>query len=80
MVSRGSRAMLRAGIVAAVLSVLAIGPAARAQAPDTSKVEYRTEKLTDNLVVLFGAGGNIAVLTGPDGALVVDSDVPDLSA
>ena len=80
MVSKGSRAALRAGIVATVLSVLAIGPVARAQAPDTSKVEYRTEKLTDNLFVLFGGGGNIAVLTGPDGALVVDSDVPDLSA
>jgi cyclase len=48
---------------------------AQAQAP----VEYRSEKLTDNLQVLFGGGGNIALLTGPDGALVVDSDVPDLS-
>src|SRR3954452_20709249 len=52
----------------------------RAQAPDTAKVEYRTEKLADNLYVLFGAGGNIAVLTGPDGALVVDSDVMDMSS
>jgi glyoxylase-like metal-dependent hydrolase (beta-lactamase superfamily II) len=42
--------------------------------------EYRTQKLTDTLFVLSGGGGNIAVLTGPDGALVVDSDVPDLSA
>src|SRR4051794_35938193 len=51
-----------------------------AQAPDTAKIEYRTEKLADNLYVLFGAGGNIAVLTGPDGALVVDSDVMDMSS
>src|SRR6187397_1702545 len=57
-----------------------LATAASAQAPDYSKVEYRNEKLTDNLFVLFGGGGNIAVLTGPDGALVVDSDVPELSA
>jgi len=80
MFSMRSRAKLRAGVVAAVLSIVAIGPATRAQAPDMSKVEYRTEKLTDNLFVLFGGGGNIAVLTGPDGALVVDSDVSDMSA
>jgi glyoxylase-like metal-dependent hydrolase (beta-lactamase superfamily II) len=79
MVSNRSRAALRAGLVAAVLSMLAIGPATQAQAPDTTKIEYRIEKLNDNLLVLFGGGGNIAVLTGPDGALVVDSDVPDLS-
>jgi cyclase len=60
----------------ASLSLWAVG--ALAQAPEP--VEYRTQKLTDNLFVLFGGGGNIAVLTGPDGALVVDSDVPDLSA
>jgi len=51
-----------------------------AQAPDYTKVEYRSEKLADNLFVLFGGGGNIAVLTGPDGSLVVDSDVPEMSA
>ncbi len=53
---------------------------AQAQAPDPAKIEYRSEKLTDSLFVLFGAGGNIAVLTGPDGALVVDSDVVDMSS
>ena len=50
-----------------------------AQAPDLSKVEFRTEKLGDNLFALFGGGGNIAVLNGPDGALVVDSDLIELS-
>lgn len=53
---------------------------ALAQAPDYSQVEYRSEKLADNLFVLFGGGGNIAVLTGPEGSLVVDSDVPEMSA
>ena len=67
-------------LVCAVLALFALASVAQAQAPDYSKVEYRTEKVTDNLFVLFGAGGNIAVLTGPDGALVVDSDVTEMSA
>ncbi len=65
-------------LATAVLSWFAAG--ALAQAPEYTKVEYRNEKLTDNLFVLFGGGGNIAVLTGPDGSLVVDSDVPEMSA
>lgn len=62
------------------LAALMATPVAWAQAPDYSKVEYRFENLEDNLQVLFGAGGNIAVLTGPDGAFVVDSDVVEMSA
>jgi hypothetical protein len=31
-------------------------PAVQAQAPDYSKVEFRSEKLADNLFVRFGAG------------------------
>ncbi len=34
-----------------------------------------TVKLTDNLVMLSGPGGNVAVLYGPDGKVVVDSFV-----
>lgn len=52
---------------------------ALAQAPDPAKIEYRSEKLGENLYALFGAGGNIAVLTGADGALVVDSDIVEMS-
>ena len=69
--------MLRA---ASLLVCALFAAALPAQAPDLSKVEYRSEKLTDNLLALFGAGGNIAVLTGPEGALVVDSDLVELSA
>lgn len=58
---------------------LASATLAQAQAPDSAKIEYRIETVSQNLHVLFGAGGNIAVLTGPDGALVVDSDVLDMS-
>ena len=75
---KNRRAMTRAGILFASLALLAEAPAF-AQAPDLSKVEYRTEKLGDNLYALFGGGGNIAVLNGTDGALVVDSDLIELS-
>jgi cyclase len=64
-----------------LVAALAVGAAAPAfaQAPDPAKVEFRSEKLADNLFALFGAGGNLAVLTGPDGALVVDSELVEMS-
>ena len=33
-----------------------------------------THKLRDNIVVLEGSGGTIAVLTGPDGKVLIDAD------
>ena len=47
---------------------------------DLSKVEIRTEKLADDIWVLYGAGGNIGLCSGPDGALLVDDQYPQLSA
>ncbi|MBV1906909.1 MAG: MBL fold metallo-hydrolase [Pseudomonadales bacterium] len=35
--------------------------------------EIRTEKLTDDLYVLFGMGGNVAVLNTEEGTVIVDS-------
>jgi glyoxylase-like metal-dependent hydrolase (beta-lactamase superfamily II) len=61
------------------VACLGFAAGVHAQAPDYSRVEYRTEKLTEHLFVLFGAGGNVAVLTGADGALVVDADVVEMS-
>ena len=77
MTYRAPRSLLRC---AALIVTACSLSAADAQAPDYSKVEYRIEKVTDSLSVLFGAGGNIAVLTGSDGALVVDSDLTEMSA
>ena len=39
-----------------------------------------TVKLTDTLSVVMGAGGNIAVLTGNEGVLQVDSGLPNRAA
>ncbi len=39
-----------------------------------------TVKLTDHLTVIMGAGGNIAALTGDEGAVQVDSGYPNRTA
>jgi cyclase len=66
-----------AGFVA--LSVLVSG-ALRAQLPDPKITEIRSEQLAENLYVLRGAGGNVAVLTGPDGTLLVDDEMVEMQA
>jgi len=46
---------------------------------DFSKVEIKTTKLTDNVYVLTGAGGNIGVSVGEDGTFIVDDQFAPLS-
>jgi len=45
---------------------------------DFEGTEIRTEKVGDNLYVLFGVGGNIAVSVGDDGVLIVDDQFPQM--
>jgi cyclase len=54
--------------------------AASAQERDFSKVEVKSEKLADHLYMLTGAGGNMGLLTGHDGAVLVDDQFAPLSA
>jgi glyoxylase-like metal-dependent hydrolase (beta-lactamase superfamily II) len=42
-------------------------------------VEIKTDKLTDGVAVLFGAGGNIGVSHGEDGTLLIDDQYAPLS-
>ena len=62
--------------------MLAVGLAAPCLAQVTAEqlaaAEIRTEKVGDNLYVLFGLGGNIAVSVGTDGVLAVDTQFPEL--
>ncbi|MEP3226876.1 MAG: MBL fold metallo-hydrolase [Parasphingorhabdus sp.] len=44
-----------------------------------AKVEIKTQKLTDNIAVLFGAGGNIGVSYGPDGTVLIDDQFAPLT-
>lgn len=46
---------------------------------DFSKVEITSEKLTDNVYVLFGAGGNIGLLVGEDAAYLIDDQFGPLT-
>ncbi len=48
-------------------------------AQEFEKVEIKTEKVGDGVYVLFGAGGNIGVCIGKDGALFVDSQFAELN-
>ncbi len=46
---------------------------------DWSKVEITSEKLTDNIYVLFGAGGNIGLALGNEKAYVIDDQFGPLT-
>jgi len=64
----------------ALLMVSLIAAAsARAQAPDFSKVEIKTTKITDTFYTLEGQGGTIGVLAGPEGILLVDTEFAPLT-
>ena len=63
-----------------LVALLTMGVAGRAQnAPDFSKVEIKTTKLTGSFYTLEGQGGTIGILVGPDGILMVDSQFAPLS-
>ena len=46
---------------------------------DFSKVEMKTEKVAGNVYMLQGAGGNIGVIAGADGLLIVDDQFAPLA-
>ncbi|HEY1240298.1 MAG TPA: hypothetical protein VGF16_07055, partial [Bryobacteraceae bacterium] len=61
-------------------ALLAIPTFVQAQGqPDFSKVEIKTNKITNNFYTLDGQGGTIGVLTGPDGVFQVDGQFAPLS-
>ena len=50
-----------------------------AQGQDFSKVVIKTEQVAPGVHVLFGAGGNIGVSVGPDGAFLIDDQYAPLT-
>jgi cyclase len=64
---------------ALLIASLAVAGQACAQTPDFSKVEIKTNKVTDNFYTLDGQGGTIGVLAGPQGILMVDTQFAPLS-
>ena len=59
-----------------VVSSIAVTPQQR---PPQFDMKIQTTKLTDNLYLLEGAGGNVAVYVWDEGALLVDDKLPPAS-
>jgi glyoxylase-like metal-dependent hydrolase (beta-lactamase superfamily II) len=64
-----------------MLALASVGAAASTLGAQTNydTVQVRAQKLTESLYVLFGAGGNIALSVGRDGAFIVDDQFAPLS-
>jgi cyclase len=69
---------LRQSLVASAVAACML-TVASAQQTDYSKVEIKSEKLTDHLYVLYGAGGNSGLLIGDDGAVLIDDQFAPLA-
>jgi len=60
----------------ALLTVmLALGVAIPCVAQDVDQVRLETTQFEDSVFVISGGGGNIGVLTGPDGVLLIDTQM-----
>lgn len=67
-------------IIAALPALAFFGSTvALAQQPDFSKVEIKTQPTRGGVYMLEGPGGNIGLLVGADGALIVDDQFAPLS-
>ena len=64
-------------VVLAALAIMAVS--ANAQAPDFSKVQIKTNKVSNNFYTLDGQGGTIGVLAGPEGVFMVDGQFAPLT-
>jgi glyoxylase-like metal-dependent hydrolase (beta-lactamase superfamily II) len=69
----GCACALMAGLGSFTLSLNAQGQ------QDFSKVQIKTNKITNNFYTLDGQGGTIGILTGPDGVFMVDTQFAPLS-
>jgi glyoxylase-like metal-dependent hydrolase (beta-lactamase superfamily II) len=61
-------------LILAVLSGNAFGHGNDSHFPKTQDIQYKSTKLTDNVYMLQGRGGNIGAIVGPEGILIVDDD------
>ena len=66
-------------LVVAVVALLAVSPVVNGQRGNLDNVEITTTQLADNLYYLQGQGGQIGVLAGPDGILMVDTQFAPLT-
>src|SRR5678816_3423013 len=66
--------------LALVFLSMLFGMSAAAQSDRFDKVEIKTTRLTQNLYLLEGEGGNIGVSAGDDGVFVIDDQFAPLTA
>ena len=66
-------------LIAAALAALCISPAAAQQRTDVSKLQITTTDLGQGVWFLSWQGGDSLVLAGPDGVLLVDASVPQMT-
>src|SRR5208283_826581 len=66
-------------LAVALLLVLLPTPQACGQATDYSKVQIKTTKVSGNIYMLEGEGGNIAASVGEDGIVIVDDQFAPLA-
>ena len=67
----------RLALAARVISLVTTTSAAAPEIPDS--VQVRSERVAGNVWVLMGRGGNIGVLAGPDGVVMVDDEYAPLT-
>jgi len=73
--------LLAAGFCATVFTAtLLLAGGASAQDQDFSKVAIKVSKVSGNIYMLQGAGGNIAASVGDDGIVIVDDQYAPLAA
>lgn len=67
-------------LIGTIAAALLVPEMARAQQPqDFSKVEIKVTKVSGNVYLLEGSGGNIAASLGDDGILIVDTEYAPLA-
>lgn len=70
--------MTRNSLSRVILALAWIALPALSQAQDWASIEVQTVPVAPGIVMLAGAGGNIGVLVGESGTLIVDSQFPQL--
>lgn len=62
-------------VAAITLNIVTEATYAQVEIPEKARVQ----KITEGLHVVMGAGGNIAVSSGPDGVFIIDDDMPPIA-
>lgn len=70
---------MRSAAMAGLMTASVVASGAVSAQNNLDDVKITTEKLTDSLYVLFGAGGNIGVSVGEDGVFIIDDQFAPLT-